>query len=223
MNVIKNLSILFLLAFYTGCSIANTTSADMEAETPTAEALETKDLSGLKKAYFASGCFWCVEAVFESVRGVEEAVSGYSGGHHKNPTYENLRSSGHAETVEVYYNPEVVSYETLLKVFFGSGDPTTLNRQGPDAGPQYRSAIFYQGEEERELAENYVKELEAAGTFKNKIVTEIVAFEAFHKAEEYHQNYERLHPNQSYVRNVSIPRLNRFKAKFPELLKKEGH
>ncbi len=214
----KNFSLLLLLAFFSSCSLASTSNKKKATEN-TPEPIVSKNLDGLAKAYFASGCFWCVEAVFESVKGVEEAVSGYSGGHHKNPTYENLRSSGHAEAVEVYYDPSVVSYETLVKVFFGSHDPTTLNRQGPDAGPQYRSALFYQGEKEREIAENYVKQLEASGEYDAKIVTQIVPFEIFHRAEEYHQNYERLHPNQSYVRSVSIPRLNRFKAKFPELLK----
>ncbi len=182
-----------------------------------------KNLEGLEKAYFASGCFWCVEAIFQSVEGVEEAISGYSGGKIKNPNY-RLVSSGatrHAEAVEVYYDPEVVSFETLLVVFFGSHDPTTPNRQGPDRGPQYRSAVFYQNAEEQRLTEAYIEKIQS--DYTNPIVTEVVPFDVFYDAEDYHQEYEALHPNQPYVRNVSIPRLNRFKAKYPELLKKDAH
>ncbi|MEM6347749.1 MAG: peptide-methionine (S)-S-oxide reductase MsrA, partial [Bacteroidota bacterium] len=128
-----------------------------------------------------------------------------------------------AEAVEVYYDPEVVDYATLVKVFFGSHDPTTPNRQGPDRGPQYRSMIYYQNDTEKQIVEDYIKELEAAGTFDAKIVTEVVPFEVFYDAEDYHQDFERLNPNQAYVQAVSIPRLKRFQAKFPELLKEETH
>lgn len=176
---------------------------------------------GLSKAYFASGCFWCVEAVFENVRGVEEAISGYSGGTKKNPTYEEICTGTlrHAEAVEVYYDPEVVTYETLLKVFFGSQDPTTPNRQGPDRGPQYRSIAFYQTAAEKTQIETYISELDASGVYDNKIVTEVVPFDVFWPAEEYHQDFEKRNPNQPYVKAVSIPRLLKFEAKFPYLLK----
>lgn len=179
-----------------------------------------KNLEGLQTAYFASGCFWCVEAVFESVRGVEEAVSGYSGGTTPNPTYEQVSSgrTRHAESVKVYYDPQVVSYETLVDVFFNSHDPTTLNQQGPDHGPQYRSIAFYQNEHEKEVIETKIRQLLAEGEFSG-ITTEVVPFTKFWEAEAYHQNYERLHPDQPYVRGVSIPRLNAFKRKMPEVLK----
>ena len=175
----------------------------------------------LKKAYFASGCFWCVEAVFESVRGVYEVYSGYSGGYLKNPTYHQIGTgrTGHAEAVEVLYNDEEIGYGTLLQVFFGSHDPTTLNRQGPDRGEQYRSIVFYQGEQEKKLTQDYIKLLEKKNIFEKKIVTQILPFEVFYYAEEYHQNYERLNPKDPYVRNISIPRINRFKKLYPELLK----
>ncbi len=171
-------------------------------------------------AYFASGCFWCVEAIFESVNGVGEVESGYSGGKMKNPTYE-LVSSGrtrHAEAVKVYYDSTIVSYTTLLTVFFDSHDPSTLNQQGPDRGPQYRSMIYYQNDREKELAENYITNALLNKKFK-KITTEVVPFDVFYKAEGYHQDFEKRNPNQGYVRAVSIPRLNKFKAKHPELLK----
>lgn len=175
-------------------------------------------------AYFASGCFWCVEAIFESVNGVEEAVSGYAGGHTNNPTYKTIGTgrTGHAESVAVYYNPKKVSFQTLVTVFFGSHDPTTINGQHPDYGSQYRSIAFYKTQEERQLIENTIKKLNE-NVYHGKIVTEVKKMEKFYPAEEYHQNYERLHPENPYVQKVSIPRLNRFKRKFPELLKKEKH
>src|SRR5690554_460046 len=171
-------------------------------------------------AYFASGCFWCVEAVFESVIGVGDVVSGYSGGKVSDAKYE-LVSAGktnHAEAVAVHYDSTKTDYPTLLRVFFGSHDPTILNQQGPDKGRQYRSSIFYRNAKEKELAEQYVQELLKKGVF-SKITTEIVPFDAFYAAEDYHQNFERNNPNNSYVKAVSVPRLNRFKSKYPELLK----
>jgi peptide-methionine (S)-S-oxide reductase len=184
------------------------------------------ELNKLSKAYFASGCFWCVEAIFESVEGVKEVISGYSGGSKENANYSDVSAgiTNHAESVEVYYDASVVSYETLLKVFFGSHDPTTLNRQGPDAGRQYRSAIFYQNEEEKEAAENYIETLYKDKVFKEgTITTELSPLTAFYPAEDYHQDYERRNPNQGYVKAVSIPRLKKFQSKYPELLKKNSH
>ena len=180
--------------------------------------------SETKVAYFASGCFWCVEAIFESVNGVEEAVSGYAGGHTKNPTYKTIGTgrTGHAESVAVYYNPKKVSFQTLVTVFFGSHDPTTKNGQHPDYGSQYRSIAFYKTKEEKRFIENTIQRLNK-DVYQGKIVTEVKKMEKFYPAEEYHQNYERLHPENPYVQKVSIPRLNRFKRKFPELLKKEKH
>ena len=175
-------------------------------------------------AYFASGCFWCVEAIFESVNGVEEAVSGYAGGHTKNPTYEssNTGKTGHAETVAVYYNPKKVSFKTLVTVFFGSQDPTTVNGQHPDYGSQYRSIAFYQNEAEKKIIEDEITRLNQE-MYNGKIVTEVAKYTKFYKAEEYHQDFEKRNPNQSYIKAVSIPRLNKFKSKFPELLKDSEH
>ncbi|WKD86771.1 Peptide methionine sulfoxide reductase MsrA 1 [Polaribacter huanghezhanensis] len=177
----------------------------------------------VKIAYFASGCFWCVEAIFESVDGVEEVVSGYAGGFTKNPTYQSIGTgkTGHAESVAVYYDPKKVSFKTLVKVFFGSHDPTTKNGQYPDFGTQYRSIAFYTNASEKEIIEKHIKELNNS-YYNGKIVTEVTKLQHFYPAEAYHQNYEKLNPNNPYVKNVSIPRLNRFKKKFPELLKKEA-
>jgi peptide-methionine (S)-S-oxide reductase len=174
---------------------------------------------GKARAYFASGCFWCVEAIFESVKGVDESISGYAGGHTKNPTYEasNTGKTGHAEAVEIIYDPAIISFSELVDVYFGSQNPTQVNGQGPDHGSQYRSIIFYQNEEQKKIIED--KKAELAKELDATIAAEVYPFQKFWLGEDYHQNYERLHPNQGYIRNVSIPRLNKFKAKFPELLK----
>lgn len=179
-------------------------------------------LDKLSTAYFASGCFWCVEAIYESVKGVEEAISGYAGGKEQNPTYKQIGTgrTGHSETVKVYYDPNVVSFKTLVKVYYGSQDPTTVNGQSPDFGTQYRSIIFYQNEEEKEIAETFKNALIDVGKYDKPIATEIIPFKKFWKAEDYHQNYEKLNPNNPYVRGVSIPRLKKFQAKYPALLKK---
>ncbi len=175
-----------------------------------------------EKAYFASGCFWCVEAIFESVSGVGDVVSGYAGGTEKNPTYEAVSRglTSHAEAVMVPYNPSEVSFETLVGVFFGSHDPTTLNRQGPDRGAQYRSIAFYNNEQEKSIIQNLMTSLEENNSFDAPLTTEVMRLQTFFKAEDYHQDYEARNPNNPYVRAVSIPRLNRFKKAFPMLLKK---
>ena len=187
-----------------------------------AEPVEVPIQKGKARAYFASGCFWCVEAIYESVKGVSEVISGYSGGHTKNPTYEasNTGRTGHAEAVEVIYDPNIVSFSTLVDVYFGSQNPTQVNGQGNDIGSQYRSIIFYQNDEQKQIIET--KKAALAKKLNAKIAAEVYPFQKFWKAEDYHQNYERLHPENSYIQNVSIPRINRFKRKFPELLK-ENH
>jgi len=177
-----------------------------------------------KVVYFASGCFWCVEAIFESIIGVEEAISGYAGGHTKNPTYKSIGTgtTGHSETVAVYYNPKKVSFETLVAVFFGSHDPTTVNGQHPDYGSQYRSIAFYNMDSEKQIIDTAIAKLNSE-VYNGKIATEVTKHTKFYEAEEYHQNFERRNPNQGYVKAVSVPRLNKFKKKFPELLKKGKH
>jgi peptide-methionine (S)-S-oxide reductase len=222
----SSFSFLMILAF--GCGNVSQT----KVESVTAEVTATAEMSSkatlidtehLSKAYFASGCFWCVEAIFESVKGVEEAISGYAGGDEQNPTYKQVSrgATGHTESVEVLYDPEVIDYKTLLDVFYASHNPTTVNGQAPDFGKQYRSAIFYTNDQEKQMAIAYKDSLEKSGIYKEPIATEISPLKTFWKAESYHQDYEKNNPDNSYIRNVSIPRLNRFKAKLPELLKKE--
>lgn len=215
----KLLSIFAITLFFSCHNQAQTNSKQKAVINAEPVAVPLND--GKAKAYFASGCFWCVEAIYESIKGVDEVISGYSGGHTKNPTYEssNTGRTGHAEAVEVIYDPEVVSFKSLVDVYFGSQNPTQVNGQGPDNGSQYRSIIFYQNDEQKKIIEDkkaaLAKELDAT------IAAEVYPFQKFWVAEDYHQNYERLHPNQGYIRNVSVPRLNRFKAKFPELLKED--
>lgn len=198
--------------------------AETTAE-PESALSEPQDLSEYSTAYFASGCFWCVEAIFESVKGVAEAESGYAGGTEKNPTYEQVGygKTTHAESVKVYYDPEEVSFFELVQVFFGSHDPTTLNRQGPDWGAQYRSIAFYQTEEERDIILAYMDALRDNKVYEDPIVTEVRPLTEFWKAEAYHQDYERKHPDNPYIQNISVPRLNRFKANFPDYLKENVH
>jgi peptide-methionine (S)-S-oxide reductase len=187
------------------------------------ESKEIKSATESQVAYFASGCFWCVEAIFESVNGVEEAVSGYAGGFTKNPTYKTIGTgrTGHAETVAVYYNPKLVSFETLVAVFFASHNPTTINGQHPDYGSQYRSIVFYTNDKEKAIIETAISTLNKT-VYKGEIATEVTQLKKFYEAEAYHQNFEKRNPNQPYVKAVSIPRLNRFKKKMPSVLKVEA-
>ena len=175
--------------------------------------------NGIARAYFASGCFWCVEAVYESVKGVEEVINGYSGGHTKNPTYDasNTGRTGHAETVEVIYNPNIVDFGTLVDIYFGSQNPSQINGQGPDRGSQYRSILFYQNDEQKQII--LMKKETLTKKLNVKIAAEVYPFQKFWVAEDYHQNYEKLHPENRYIQGVSIPRLKKFQAKFPDLLK----
>jgi peptide-methionine (S)-S-oxide reductase len=183
----------------------------------------SKELSRSSQATFAAGCFWCVEAVFESVKGVQEAVSGYAGGETKNPTYEEVGSgtTGHAESVTVYYDSSVVDYPTLLKVFFASQNATQVNGQGPDHGTQYRSIVFYRNQKEKEEAESYIAQLNKSGKYDAPIAAQVVPYTQFWKAEEYHQDYIQHNPGNSYVQYESIPRIKHFQVQFPELIKPE--
>ena len=212
-----------LLSHFALSCLGTNDKSPIANENEDSEVMAQQELSKYETAYFAAGCFWCVEAIFESVEGVQEAISGYSGGKIDNPDYSKVSSgrTRHAEAVAVFYDSDIVSYETLVDVFFGSHDPTTSDQQGPDRGPQYRSVIFYQNDVEKEIAQGMIMKLNELGDFPGPIVTEVVAFEKFYEAEEYHQNYERINPDNPYVRSVSVPRLNQFKKKFPQILKEK--
>ena len=188
--------------------------------------VENQDYENMSKAYFASGCFWCVETIYESLDGVKEVYSGYAGGSTINPNYYQVMSgkTGHAEAIEIIYDSNKVSFDTLLKVFFDSHNPTTPNRQGPDYGTQYRSIAFYNNEDEKNKIINYINFLSTSSIFGKNIITEIKEIDKFYYAEEYHQDYEKKNPNNPYVQNVSIPRFNKFKQKASNYIKvKDDH
>jgi peptide-methionine (S)-S-oxide reductase len=172
-------------------------------------------------ATLAGGCFWCLEAVFEQLRGVTKVESGYSGGNVKNPSYEAVctGTTGHAEVTQVTFDPDVISFHDLLEVFFSLHDPTTLNRQGGDVGTQYRSAIFYHDDEQRRVAETVIRELEAEHVFDDPIVTQVEPLKAFYPAEEYHRAYYRRNPNQGYCRAVIAPKVAKLRSKYLQKLK----
>ena len=191
------------------------------ADTPSAQNKERAAAGRVEQATFGLGCFWCAEAVFEQLRGVAAVDSGYSGGSSKDASYKAVSSgrSGHAEVVQVTFDPKVISYDELLEVFWKMHDPTTPNRQGADVGSQYRSVIFYHSDEQGELARHYKQKLETAGVFDGPIVTEISAFEAFHPAEKEHVDFYRLNPNNQYCRAVIQPKLAKLKQVFAEKLR----
>lgn len=201
-----------------GIALVMFTMLSCKAQT---EKLSLTPKSGKAVAVFAEGCFWCSEHVFEAVVGVDEAVSGYSGGALKNPSYEKVGSNttGHAESVAVFYDPKKVSYSQLVDVFFASQDPTTPNQQGPDRGSSYRSIAFYSNAAEKKIIEDKIKELTAKKVFANPIVTEVKPVSEFYKAEAYHQDYVKHNPNQPYVKSVSVPRYNKFKKTYKGALK----
>ncbi|GGL69796.1 peptide-methionine (S)-S-oxide reductase MsrA [Halocalculus aciditolerans] len=177
-------------------------------------------MSEHERATFAGGCFWCVEAVFKELRGVEEVTSGYAGGHVEDPSYEAVceGDTGHAEVIEVAFDPEEITYEQLLAVFFTVHDPTTLNRQGPDVGSQYRSAVFYENDEQREAVESFVEELESEGVYED-IVTEVEPRTEFYEAEAYHQDYFEKNPGSTYCQVNTQPKLRKVREKYGDLLR----
>jgi len=177
--------------------------------------------AGLAKATFAGGCFWCTEAVYAELKGVKGVTSGYTNGKVPNPTYKDVCTglTGHAEAIEIEYDPAVVSFEKLLEVFFATHDPTTLNRQGADVGTQYRSGVYYHDDEQKRIAEQVIAKLDAARVFPGKIVTEVVKAETFYPAEDYHQDYFARNPAQPYCRAVAAPKVEKVRKVFKDLIK----
>lgn len=182
---------------------------------------DSQDPASLETATLAGGCFWCLEAAFEQLQGVSKVESGYAGGHDPAPTYERVCSgtTGHAEVVQITFDPREISYRDLLEMFFTIHDPTTLNRQGADVGTQYRSAIFTHSPEQKQLAEEIIAQLQSEGVWPNPIVTEVVPLERFFKAEEYHQGYFRANPTQPYCQAVVAPKVAKLRAKFADRLR----
>jgi peptide-methionine (S)-S-oxide reductase len=222
-TMLKTSAILVILVtttmFLNACSMANASAVAIPNPKLDAPLSKTK---GEQTAVFAGGCFWGVEAVFDHVKGVSKAESGYSGGSAKNAKYSNVTSgtTGHAEAVRITYDPSQITYGQLLKVLFAvAHNPTELNRQGPDVGTQYRSAIFYANEEQKRIAESYIEQLDQAKVFERKIVTQVVPLSEFYVAEDYHQNYLVNHPNQPYIVHHDMPKLANLRKSLPELYK----
>lgn len=219
-------SLLFIIAvLFSACTGKSSAGGDntlvidhVSDREPLAQLPQDEQLS---KAVFASGCFWCTEAVFERVEGVQEVISGYAGGTNPNPTYQEVSAgrTDYAEAVIVYYDSTKVSYPALLDIFFHSHDPTQLNRQGPDVGKQYRSAIFYNSPAQQQQAQAYLQQLQQSGEFRKAVVTEISPLTKFWPAENYHQDYYRLHPNDPYIVAVSKPKVEKFEKEYRKYLK----
>jgi peptide-methionine (S)-S-oxide reductase len=207
---------LFAIILYSSCA----QSQNNKLKIPTA--VSKKPIKGEAVATFGEGCFWHAEIIFQSLEGVRDAVSGYSGGTKENPTYEEVSSktTGHAEVVNVYYDPTKISYATLVAAFFASMDPTQLNRQGNDEGSEYRSVAFYRNEIEKGIVLAEIKKITDSKKYKSKIVTEVVPFKKFYPAEDYHQEYVALNPNQGYVKAVSIPEYLNFIKSFKGVFRK---
>ena len=216
MQIIKRLLLVLILLLF----IISFQQVNAQTKNPEIKAGMNKT-EKMMKATFGSGCFWCTEAVFELVNGVQSVVSGYAGGTTENPTYEEIctGSTGHAEVVQITYDNEIISYEELLEIFWKTHDPTSLNRQGNDVGTQYRSGIFYHNEEQKQLAENYKTELVKSGAWDKPIVTEVVPLATFYKAEDYHQDYYEKNPNQGYCAFVIAPKIEKFEKVFKNKLK----
>ena len=215
-----------LLSAFTSCN--NTVTAQKASAVAANFAKDKKqkpDLSKYSQATFAAGCFWHEETLFESIKGVKEVISGYAGGNTANPSYEDIETgtTGHAETVNIYYDSTQISYQTLLLVYFeGQGDPTQVNGQGPDRGTQYRSLVFYRNAKEKQMAEQKIREMNASGKFSAPIAAKVVPLGKFWNAEDYHQDYIDTHTDNPYVQGVCIPEIAAFQTKHPALIK-PGH
>lgn len=220
-TLLNHFTIYFLLSLNTFACTRQEDNKEISANKIMEINTDSLKQAGLETATFGAGCFWCVEAIFQELDGVEKVASGYSGGNRPNPTYEQVCSgaTGYAEVIQVYYDPKKITYDELLDVFWRTHDPTTPNQQGADRGTQYRSAIFYHDDKQKELAEKYKKELDASGAFDKPIVTEIAPFRNFYLAESYHQNYYKANPDKPYCSVVIQPKLEKFRKVFKDKLK----
>jgi peptide-methionine (S)-S-oxide reductase len=214
-NTIKSIAVIYFTAiFFVSCAQSQTNNKSNMTTTQTTDS-QTDTIT------IGAGCFWCVEAVFQNLKGVEKVVSGYSGGFIKNPAYREvcMGTTGHAEVCQITYNPSVITFAEILEVFWQTHDPTTLNRQGNDIGTQYRSVIFYHTPEQKKIAEHYKEELNKNKVYNNPVITEINEYTNFYQAEDYHQNYFNLNGEESYCRFVILPKVDKFKKLFKDKLK----
>lgn len=217
-----NLPYILIIILISSITFARCENEDHTKNNLIKDNMQTAQEENIKTATFGSGCFWCTEAIFERLKGVQSVESGYAGGRSENPTYEEVCSgeTGHAEVCKIFYNPEQISYEELLEVFWRTHDPTTLNQQGADVGTQYRSVIFYHNEEQKKSAEFYKKKLDQSGSWSKPIVTEISPLINYTSAEKYHQDYFANNPSQGYCSFIIAPKVEKFEKVFKEKLKK---
>lgn len=208
---------------YIACALLFFSCANGQAKDDDAIAAVPTPKAGQQVATFGGGCFWATHEAMSELKGVDKVISGYAGGTTKNPTYEEVctETTGHAEVVQVYYDPKVISYANLAKAFFNAHDPTQLNRQGPDEGTSYRSIAFYRTPEEKAALQNAIKEVNDSKHYKSKVVTQVEPFKAFYAAENYHQGYMKLHMDRTYIRNVSLPKVEKMRKAMKEFLKPE--
>ena len=211
----------YLQLFSTVLLILTTAVFTAQAQQPSNSTSDMSSSTNLEQATFGAGCFWCVEAVFDEVKGVKSAVAGYAGGEITDPSYQQVASGNtkHAEVARITYDPDVVSFEQLLEVFWHTHNPTTKNRQGPDVGPQYRSAIFYHNQQQKKTAEKSLQKTDSSDLWEDPIVTEISALKNYSKADNYHQNYYKNNPNAGYCSVVIAPKLKKFRKEFSHMLK----
>ncbi len=214
------LYLIFIALLAANCTAQQSGNYDTEVA-KISNYISGKNYDQYEVATFAGGCFWCTEAAFERIKGVVDVISGYSGGEKTYPTYREVANklTKHAEAIQIYYDPDVITFEKLLEIFVVAHDPTQLNRQGPDVGPQYRSAVFYHNEAQKEATQAFMKQLDESGKFKKPIVTEITAYEEFWVAEGYHQDFYERNPYQPYVLNVSRPKVKKVEKTFKSILK----
>mgnify|MGYP006267961409 CR=1 FL=1 len=216
---------MLVLSMFTACDAQKTTGEQKDGGVQSIDTYRAAKAfpAGTAEATFAGGCFWCTEASFERIEGVIDVVSGYSGGEKEYPTYEAVSygRTNHAEAIQVFYNPDEITYETLLDIFFTAHDPTQLNRQGPDVGKQYRSAIFYHNESQKKQAQVFMDKLAEKGVYDKEIVTQLNAYDTFWVAEAYHQDYYINNPGNPYIQRISKPKVKKVEKKFADLLKKE--
>ncbi len=224
----KNASVLliFFLFIFTNCSTQTPSASNKPKGTEISKIgdyVADMEYEKYSVATFAGGCFWCTEASFERINGVVDVISGYSGGTQSYPTYKEVAygKTSHAESIHIFFDPEIITYNTLLEVFFTAHDPTTLNRQGPDVGPHYRSAIFYHDAKQQQAAEKTIARLNDSGHFSDPIVTQVVSYQEFWVAEAYHQDYYEHNPGNPYIANVSRPKVEKVKKVFANLLKEK--
>ncbi len=219
------IAVLFFAAIWGFKSVYSKDQNNKETKTNSTISIRKGDNTNLETATLAGGCFWCIETIFNDLKGVEKVVSGYSGGKTKNPTYEQVSSgnTGHAEVVQITFDPSIISYDKLLEIFFHIHNPTTLNRQGADIGTQYRSAIFYRNDDQKKTAEDVIKKIGSSGLWDEPIVTEVTMFDEFYSAEDYHQNYFNNNKEKSYCSLVIAPKVRKFYKDYKDLLKDAGN